>query len=321
MSEMLSCSGQYEFPGIPSTQEWHEDFPATQFPLHKPRAPYITPATSFNVPCDEAEVDGFDIRILQDAPYTPARLGHGVQGLPPTPMSIEKCQISRDGYSTSAESTIAGNQSYSEGKSVRDSDQPTTPPLCACQAETQLGHANPYRRRRRRPKKRARIAQSSTASPTPKLSNPILEPPHLTVPEPWPLPFPQSDRGIYPYLPPAKQFEQMVKFTSSTEEHIDKWDLHESTYPVPLLRQVLSATECVNMGFHAQLEFMFHLTEKLEVEMKPMKKKNRGRGKEKYKRITSEMVQQVRFMKEVMLQQQVCYYESRIPTWPNPKVP
>lgn len=111
----------------------------------------------------------------------------------------------------------------------------------------------------------------------------------------------------------------MVKFTSATEEHIDKWDLHHATYPVPLLRQVLSAQECVHMGLYSQLEHMDKMLQELEKSMKPMAAKERAkRGKvgDKYRRVSPRMLAMIKFMRSVTKQEQVCFYESRIPTRP-----
>jgi enoyl-CoA hydratase/carnithine racemase len=112
----------------------------------------------------------------------------------------------------------------------------------------------------------------------------------------------------------------MVKFTSATEEHIDKWNLHDGTYPVALLRQVLSAQECVHMGLFAQLEHMDKLLSEMEelVEPIPVKEPARlGKVGEKYRRTSPEMLERVRFMRSITKQHQVRYYESRIPTRSN----
>jgi hypothetical protein len=60
------------------------------------------------------------------------------------------------------------------------------------------------------------------------------------------------------------------------------------------------------MGFYVQLEYMDKLLEEVEKMMKPVPAKERAkRGKvgKKFRRITPQM-----------LEQQICYYESRIPT-------
>jgi hypothetical protein len=62
MDEPCSRAGKAEFPDIPSTQEWREDFPAPQVPPRKPRTAYIAPETAFVVASNEIEIDGFDIR-------------------------------------------------------------------------------------------------------------------------------------------------------------------------------------------------------------------------------------------------------------------
>jgi hypothetical protein len=142
-------------------------------------------------------------------------------------------------------------------------------------------------------------------------------PSFLYSPEPWPVPSPLADKDIYPYLPPAQQFDQMVKFTSATEEHIEKWELHDSAYLVPVLREVLSAQECVHMGFFAQLEHMNRLLGELEQMMKPIPVKERTRRSqmgEQNKRITRKMLQKIKFMQSMTKQHQVCFCESRIPT-------
>jgi hypothetical protein len=129
-----------------------------------------------------------------------------------------------------------------------------------------------------------------------------------------------ADRGIYPNLPPATQFEQMVKLTSATEDHIDSWNLPDGTYPVPLLRQVLSAQECVHMGLYAQLEHVYKMLKELEKMMKPIPSKERakkGKVGEKYRRVSPQMQNRVQFMESVTKQQQICCYESRIPTLPD----
>jgi hypothetical protein len=107
---------------------------------------------------------------------------------------------------------------------------------------------------------------------------------------------------MYPYLPPTKQFEQMVKFTSATEDHIDRWNLHDGTYRVPLLRQVLSAQECVHKGLYAQLEHMYKMLEELEKMMKPIPAKERakkGKVGEKYRRVSPQLLKRVQLMKSI----------------------
>jgi len=142
--------------------------------------------------------------------------------------------------------------------------------------------------------------------------DPVLAALGSSAPEPWPVPFPLADAGlIYPCLPPAEQFDQMVRYTSSTEEHIDKWDLHDGTYPVSFLCQVLSAQECVHMGLYSQLEHMDRLLKVLEGKMKPVPAKERaekGKVGEKHRRITPQM------LRSITKQQQIYFYESRIPT-------
>ena len=318
---MLSWAAEAEFPGIPSTQDWHEDFPATQLPQFKPRNAYITPETSFTVPSDETEVDGFDLQALEDGPQTPARALNESQRMPPTPMSITKgSSCYEKGHTPVNNSTVRTTDKLQEASTVVSQPRQASPSRPVTQTKVKSEEGSVPRRRRRRPKKRNRAQKpcSQTLQSNAKDTAPATHP--SSAPEPWPLPFPLADKGIYPYLPPAKQFDQMVKFTSATEEHIDKWDLHNGTYPIPLLRQVLSAQECVHMGLYAQLEHMDKMLGELEKAMKPepgRERARRGRRGEKYQKITPRMLEKIRFMRSITRQHQVCYYESRIPTRPD----
>jgi hypothetical protein len=65
--ECLTRAGEAEFPGTPS-QEWRDDFPATQFPPLKTQTAYITPQTSFSAPSNHTETDGFEVQILAACP-------------------------------------------------------------------------------------------------------------------------------------------------------------------------------------------------------------------------------------------------------------
>lgn len=312
----LSSTGEVEFPGIPSTQEWREDFPATQIPPRRPRSPYITPETSFNVPSGEPEIDGFDIQTLAGAPQTPARWVSELQQMPPTPISIKKQSLS-----SRNENGVYGspNERPRNEKSALESEVLSASSISSSKhADGALDVHVRRRRRRRRSRWQGHTTQTSPTrlkrdTPNPPPAAPL----HSSTPEPWPTPFPQADKGIYPYLPPSTQFEQMVKFTSATEEHIDKWNLHHATYPVPLLRQVLNGQECVHMGLYSQLEHMDKLLEELEKMMRPVSAKERARkgkaGREKYRRVAPQMLERIRFMREMTRQKQVCFYESRLP--------
>ncbi|ERF73548.1 hypothetical protein EPUS_08755 [Endocarpon pusillum Z07020] len=316
-----------EFPGIPSTQDWREDFPATQFPQSRPRNAYITPETSFTVPSDETEVDGFDLQVLVDVPVpqTPARALNESQRMPPTPMSVTKGSSCYEKvHSLVTNSTVRASDKLKDASTVVSQTLQASPSRPVTKTTVKSEEASVPRRRRRRPKKRSRAQQpcSQTLQSNAKDTAPATHP--SSTPEPWPLPFPLADKGIYPYLPPAKQFDQMVKFTSATEEHIDKWNIHEDTYPIPLLRQVLSVQECVHMGLYVQLEYMDKMLGELEKSMKPETAKERARkGKrgDKYQKITPRMLEKIRFMRSITRQHQVCYYESRIPTRPNLRNP
>ncbi|KAF7512949.1 hypothetical protein GJ744_012052 [Endocarpon pusillum] len=248
--------------GIPSTQDWREDFPATQPPQSKPRNAYITPETSFTVPSDETEVDGFDPQVLVDAPQTPARALNEPQRMPPTPLSITKgSSCYEKGHSLANNSTVRANDKLKGAFAVVSQTLQASPSRPAIQTTVKAEEGSVPRRKRRRPKTRSRAQQPrpQTVQRNAKDTAPATD--ASSAPEPWPLPFPLADKGIYPYLPPAKQFDQMVKFTSAIEEHIDKWNLHDDTYPIPLLRQVLSAQEWVHMGLYAQLEYMVRCSE------------------------------------------------------------
>lgn len=311
---MLHRAAEPEFPGLPSTQEWREDFPSTQIPPQKPRTAYITPQTSFLVPPNEAETDGFDIEVLTQALHTPTEQLNKLGRTPPTPMSIKKHDSSREKGDNSLNMQC-------DDTSTLKSEEILQSPIQQTRKVAQLEGAKIPCRRRRRPKKHKRNLLPSSEPSDQNISDAESAVPFpSTNPEPWPVPFPLADIGIYPYLPPAKQFDQMVKFTSATENHIDKWDLHNSTYPVPLLRQVLSAQERVHMGFWSQLEYMDKLLGDLEELMKPISAKERarrGKSAEKYKRITPQMLAMIKFMRSITKQQQICFYQSRIPTRPE----
>ena len=316
----LSRAREAEFPGIPSTQEWRDDFPATQIPPRKSRTAYLTPQTSFTAPSNETDIDGFDIQALVGAPQTPAGGLKKSHQMPPTPMSIKKRGSSREIGPGSAKKLTVRVKHELDATSILDAEVLPASPTHRLNKIIKCEGPKVPRRRMRGHKKRKHSPQTDSDRSVCASSNSFLTAPRSPTPEPWPIPFPRADRGIYPYLPPAKQFDQMVKFTSATEEHIDKWDLHGGTYPVPLLRQVLSAQECVHMGLYSQLEHMDKLLGELEQMMKPVPAKERARsGKvgDKYKRITPPMLEKIKFMRSITKQHQVCFYESRIPTRPT----
>jgi hypothetical protein len=317
MCEAASSAGDTEFPGIPSTQEWHEDFPSTQIPICNSRAAYITPATSFTIPSNDSELDGFDVRVLVGMPQTPVRVSNESLQMPPTPLSVPKREMniktnaaSRDGLGVQADKAIEGISTLGFGavpaSSLQDSKK-------ANMAKNVQVHG----RKRKRPRKRGRTIQPSPTQIKQEAIDPIPAPHLSSTPELWPVPFPQADKGIYPDLPPAQQFEQMVTFTSATEEHIDKWDLHTGTYPVPLLREVLSAQECIHMGFYSQLEQLDKQLREFEEMMRPISAKERSKmveWGERYKTVTPQMWEKVKRMRSITKQRPVCFYESRIPT-------
>ncbi len=323
MTIKLSRAAEAELPGIPSTQDWREDFPATQFFQRKPRNAYITPETSFTVPSDETEADGFDLQALM-APQTPASGSDESQRMPPTPLSVAKVSSShmRDHVFVN-NSAVRANEKLAEfPPAVLLAIQPS-PCHRANSTTVKCEEEGSVPRRRRRSRKRSSRAQQPCSPSLEDRAKDTTPATHASsAPEPWPLPFPLADRGIYPYLAPAKQFDQMVKFTSATEEHIDKWNLHDDMYPIPLLRQVLSAQECVHMGLYAQLEHMDKMLAELEKSMKPetaTERAKKGRRGDRYKKITPRMLEQIRFMRSITREHQVCYYESRIPTRTDPR--
>jgi hypothetical protein len=321
-SELLDSlvrAGEAEFPGIPSTQEWREDFPATQVPPREPRNAYITPQTSFSLPSGDAERVGFDFQLLPASPRRPSVKWKETQQMPPTPKSITKSYSHSKKEYTSARSPCLRAGSKGGVASALKLKSPLNSPVRRSDNAAKSEEIIVPRRRKRRQNKpyRAPEAKSEDLGRGTGLK---FTKQSCSVPEPWPLPFPQSDRGIHPYLPPAIQFEQMVKFTSATEEHIDKWNLHDSTYPVPLLRQVLSAQECVHMGFYAQLENLDKMLAEMEKMMKPIPAKERalrGNRGERYRRTSPQMLERIKFMRSITKQHQVFYYESRIPTGLN----
>jgi hypothetical protein len=281
---------------------------------------YITPQTSFTVPSEETEIDGFDIMTFANAPQTPAAKLNEAQQMPPTPMSITKRDLTSGNFKTSFKISASRTDDALNNSSTLETEEPPSSPTRQSKEHGAPGSTQISRRRRRRLRKRSRTLQSplkESCSEVPDV-RPAAIP--TSTPEPWPVPFPLADRGIYPYLPPAKQFDQMVRFTSATEEHIEKWNLHDRTYPVPLLRQVLSGQECVHMGLFAQLQHMDKTLEELDKMMQPKSAKERAkRGKvgDKYKRVTPQMLEKIRFMRSITNQHQVCFYESRIPTRPD----
>lgn len=297
----------------------------TQVPPYKSRTAYITPQTSFNVPSDEAEIDGFGSQMLthehvreeMQTTRAPAKWLHELRQMPPTPASIARCNSSEEIANSScnhldlqADIELAASSSL-----VKEalSGSPTYLPKGRIKPE----ELKFCRRGRHRRVKHASMVSTCPNQPDHVLRNPLHAAPGSNSPEPWPVPFPLADRGIYPYLPPAKQFDQMVRFTSATEDHIDKWNLHSGVYPVSLLRQVLSAQECVHMGLYSQLEHMHKLLGELEEMVKPTPHRERARrGKvgRKNRKATQQILEKIKFMRSITKQHQVCYYESRIPT-------
>jgi hypothetical protein len=317
--ESLHRAGEVEFPGIPSTQEWREDFPATQAPPREARNAYITPQTSFSVPSNDTETDGFDVKLLAACARKPTEKWKESQQMPPTPKSITKSYPNTKKYYTADRSPCIPAANEVSVTSSLKLKSPLPSPIRVSDKVIKSEEAKVPRRRRKSPNKRRRTAEPKLEDLGRRTGLTVAKQ-SCNVPEPWPVPFPQSDRGIHPYLPPAIQFDQMVKFTSATEEHIDKWDLHNATYPVPLLRQVLSAQECVHMGLYAQLEHMDKMLAEMEKMMKPIPAKERAvRGKvgEKYPRTSPQMLERIKFMRSITKQHQVFCYESRIPTGSN----
>jgi hypothetical protein len=191
---MLFKAVEGEFPGIPSTQEWREDFPATEIPPRRSRSAYLTPQTSFTALADETEIDGFDHQTLALAPRTPGRIVNQLQQMPPTPDSITKRDSSSGKEHTRSNSSKGQVDSELGESSSLESDGRLASPFHQSESIVRAGEGGIHpRRRRRRPKNRSRnLPPSSNNSPR-TTTDPAPAPSLLSFQEPWAVPFPLAD--------------------------------------------------------------------------------------------------------------------------------